>query len=240
MVKGIVKILVSIRLTVTTLLILILCLFLGAYLMPLKEEFQSIHSWPLIEWLTKMPIDLTWWLWASIILLILLTINTIFCSIDSIIKKRRLTGWLILISPQIIHVGFLFILFAHLMSSLGGFKDYSVVTEGTIINISPDEFIRFERINIETDQRGFITDWSIDTGKFNNGIYEDISIRPNRPLFTKGVGIYIRDIQTHPFKAALMEISREPGAIWALFGAMLFATGTIILLILRLRRYTPQ
>lgn len=233
--RAIKEVLLSLRSAVIMLFILILILFGGAYLMPLREEFQSIHTMPLMMWLLRNPLHVTWWLWLSITILILLTINTLFCSIDSILKKRRITGWLMLISPQIIHLGFLFILFAHLMSSLGGSKDYSVITEGTIINVGGDDFIRFERIDLDMNQEGYITDWTINLIKYPLSNVE-FSIKPNKPFFTKGIGVYVRDIQAYPFRAALVEISREPGAPWALIGAILFASGTVTLMVLKLRK----
>lgn len=137
--------------------------------------------------------------------------------------------------PQIIHIGFLFILFVHLVSSIGGFKNYGVITEGTIINVGSDNFVRFKRIEIDITQRGIISDWAIEVIKYSktNKVY---TIRPNEPLFIDGVGIYVRDIQAYPFKAALIEVSREPGAIWALLGAILFVSGTVTLMILKLRK----
>lgn len=236
MIKNLKGLFISLNLTVVTLFILIIILFEGAYLMPSNEEFQSIHSMPLIQWLFVNPFQVTWWLWASIIILILLTINTVFCSIDSILKKRKLEGWLMLVSPQVIHTGFLFILFAHLISSIEGFKNYGVITEGTIINVRPDEFVRFDRIEVNTTQEGYITDWTIDVSNFSENIIKRVKIRPNKPFFTKGIGIYVRDIQANPFKAALIEISKEPGALWALLGAILFSSGTIVLVILKLQK----
>lgn len=236
MIKKLREILISLKLSVVTLFILIIVLFAGGYLMPSKEEFQSIHSMPLIKWLLMNPFHVTWWLWASIVILILLTINTVFCSIESILKKRKLTGWLILISPQVIHTGFLFILLAHLISSINSFKNYGVITEGTIINIRPDEFVRFDKIEVNTTQEGFITGWTIDVSNFSKNIIKRGTIRPNKPFFSRGIGIYVRDIQANPFKAALIEISKEPGALWALLGAILFSSGIVTLAILKLQK----
>lgn len=236
MIKNLKRIFISLNLTVITLFLLIIVLFEGAYLMPSKKEFQSIHSMPLMKWLLENPFQVTWWLWLSIVILILLTINTVFCSIDSILKKRKLTGWLMLISPQVIHLGFLFILLAHLISSIDGFKNYGVITEGTVVNVRPDEFVRFDRIEITTTQEGYITDWSINVSDFFKTIVNRGTIKPNKPFFTHGIGIYVRDIQTNPFKAALIEISKEPGALWAFLGAILFSLGTVTLVILKLQK----
>ena len=66
-------------------------------------------------------------------------------------------------------------------------------------------------------------------------IKED-SLSPNSPSFYKGLGIYLKDIQPYPLKAVLLEVSKEPGAAWALVGGILFMLGTITLLILKIKR----
>jgi cytochrome c biogenesis protein ResB len=38
----------------------------------------------------------------------------------------------------------------------------------------------------------------------------------------------------------LLEVSREPGAVWALVGGILFMTGTIALLVLKMKREETQ
>lgn len=65
-------------------------------------------------------------------------------------------------------------------------------------------------------------------------------IRPNSPSFQDGFGIYIKTVQSEPFPAALIEVSREPGAFWALVGGVLFLTGMITLLIFKVKREDMQ
>ena len=169
-------------------------------------------------------------------MLVLLTANTFFCSIDSILKKRQSAQWLLIIAPQVIHIGFLLILFAHFISSAGGFKGYSVAREGTMLNL-PYHTIQIDRIDISIDDAGYITDWAVDIGYLLEGraLLKD-RVLPNRPSFQNGIGIYIRDIQAYPVKAILLEVSREPGALWALIGGILFMLGTVMLLMLKIRR----
>jgi hypothetical protein len=55
-------------------------------------------------------------------------------------------------------------------------------------------------------------------------------------VFHRGVGVYVKDLRAFPHKMVLLEVSREPGAIWALGGSILFMTGTIALLMLKMKR----
>ena len=70
---------------------LLLFLFAGALIMPGRPEFELLHSVPVFEWIRKQHVGITWWLWGVIFVLSILAINTLFCSIESIIKKRSLT-----------------------------------------------------------------------------------------------------------------------------------------------------
>jgi len=237
MFRHITQFFLSIRTTIWLLWFLMALLFAGAFIMPAREEFQAIQSMPLFEWLKVQPISVTWWLWCSIIILAILTINTIFCSIESIIKKRKATQWLLLISPQIIHIGFLFILLAHLLSSTGGFKGIAVAREGTFLKMPNDSItLNVRAINIDVDQYGYINDWEVDVEYISgqNKILKD-RIKPNAPSLKEGFNINVKDLQAFPEKAVLLQVSREPGALWALIGGILFMTGIIILIVLKMR-----
>lgn len=231
-----VKIFLSLKTTLWLLSIQIALLFAGAILMPTKHEFQTIHSMPLFEWLKTQPIDITWWLWGSILTLFLVTLNTIFCSIESIIKKRRAQQWLLLISPQIIHLGFLFILLAHLLSSTGGFIGMAVAREGTYIKIPDQEItLHVSSINIDVNNEGYVKDWQVYLIYIREKNVEKDIIRPNNPSLKYGFNINVKDLQYFPQKAVLLQVSREPGALWALAGGILFTFGTVTLILLKIK-----
>lgn len=232
--EYLIKFFVSLKTTVWLLCGLIALLLAGAFIMPGSPEFQTIHSMPMIEWLQEQAPGLTWWLWGTIGLLVLLTLNTLFCSIESIIKKRNLTQWLLIISPQIIHAGFLFILLGHLFSSTGGYKEFSAATEGSRIDLKNNTAVGIKAINISMDSFGYINDWVVDVEYLPDKKTD--RLMPNKPSIRDGVGIYVKDLRVFPEKAVLIEISREPGAIWALAGGILFMAGTIMLVILRMKR----
>lgn len=229
--------LLSLKTSVWLLCLLALVFLAGAFVMPAEEAFQSVHSMPLLEWMTEQPLRITWWLWASVGLLFLLAANTLFCSIHSILNKRRVAEWMLLISPQIIHIGFLFMLFAHLLSALGGFKVYGVAGEGSLIEMPDGGLLKIGRINISVDSLGYLTDWKVDVESVTaDGTAQGGTLGPNKPLFRGETGIYVRDLRAFPVKAILVEMSREPGAVCALIGGLLFMAGTVTLLLLKMRR----
>jgi len=208
----------------------------GAFIMPSQKEFETIHSTPMFEWLKIQPIAITWWLWSLIGVLTLLTVNTLFCSVESIIKKRKVTRWPLLISPQIIHIGFLFMLFAHLMSAIGSYQKFAVVQEGSMLRISDNVVLKVKDINIQSDYNGYITDWKVGIEYLKEG--KELSadtILPNSPSLRTGFNINVKDLQAYPYEAVLLQVSREPGAVWALAGSVLFMVGIITLIALKIR-----
>jgi hypothetical protein len=235
--RKILKAFLSLKTAVWLLLALLAILFYGSLIMPSRPEFQELYTLPLFRWLTGSPFGITWWLWLAIAVLSLLTINTLVCSIDSVVKKRGAGNWLLIISPQIVHIGFLFILLAHLLSSYGGYKGMAYAYEGSAFTLPGGPEVFFDRINTTTDPSGYVTDWSADITYYreNRIVARDV-IRPNAPSFHYGFGIYIRTIRMAASPAALIEVSREPGAPFALAGGVLFLTGMFALLLLKVRR----
>jgi hypothetical protein len=166
--KNILKIFLSIRTSIWLLLVLLFLLFYGAFVMPLKEEFLMLHTTPLFQWLLENPLAITWWLWGAIVIASLLTVNTLLCSIESVIKRRSARHWLLFIAPQIIHIGFLFILLAHLLSSYGSFKGTTFVFRGTMLQLPNGQDVVFDDITVDRDESGYITDWSAHIRYFRN------------------------------------------------------------------------
>jgi hypothetical protein len=52
----------------------------------------------------------------------------------------------------------------------------------------------------------------------------------------RGVGIYLKSLNYERGSAAIIHVAKDPGAIWALAGSILFMLGTITLLIVKWKR----
>ena len=239
--KKILGYFISLRTAIWLLIALICLLLFGSLVMPGHEEFQALHTVALFDWMQEMPISITWWLWACIAVLSLLTANTLVCSIESLIRKREARQWLLIISPQIMHIGFLFILLAHLLSSYGSFKAITYAYQGSVFPLPNKLEVRFNKVNANVDAMGYVRDWSADIEYFKEGktLSQD-RILPNSPSFMEGLGIYIKTVKVAPFPVAMIEVSREPGAPWALAGGILFIAGMVTLLFLKIRQEEPD
>lgn len=226
----------SLRTTLWLLGAMLVMMLAGAFIMPGNRAFQDLHSTPLFEWIHHQTIEVTWWLWSVIAILAVLTLNTLFCSVESIFKKRKVKQWLLLISPQIIHVGFLFVLLAHLLSGIGAYHQVVPAREGTVLKLSgTDMVLRIKDITVRLDYYGYINDWSVTIEYGNKGrvLHQDI-IRPNKPSIFQGLNVNVKNLKPHP-ETVLLQLNREPGAVWALVGGVVFMIGIVTLIALKIR-----
>jgi hypothetical protein len=54
------------------------------------------------------------------------------------------------------------------------------------------------------------------------------------------VEIYLKSVQSMPLPAALLMVNKDPGAVWALVGAVLFTLGSGTLLALKWKKAENQ
>ncbi|NOY64838.1 MAG: cytochrome c biogenesis protein ResB [Nitrospirae bacterium] len=236
--KPILNIFRSVRTTNILIFILMGILFAGALVMPLFPSYREINNTNLFNWLSEVPLSESWWLYLAILTIGLLIINTIVCSIESIIKKDRTKRWPLVISPQLIHLGFAFIMLAHFLSSYMAAHGFIVLQEGQGIRFRNGDTLYLERINYSL-QKGYITHMDVDLKYITpEGATMKLKSSPNNPAIIRGTGIYLKDMDIMSAKRVLLQISRDPGAVWALVGGMLFIIGTTLLVTLRIRQDT--
>ncbi|HYA89142.1 MAG TPA: cytochrome c biogenesis protein ResB [Nitrospirota bacterium] len=231
----------SLKTTVWTLAGLI-CLFLvGSYMMPMHREiFAPMNDDILLSWVTHtVPASLwyTWWFYAAAAALALLTINTIVCGVQAIKGQWNRTDFFLRISPQVIHIGFLLILTAHLLSAIWGYRLSGAIPEGAYAPLPEDKALRLEHIYVQTDAQGVMHDWTVQVFLYeNNKVVKSGTLGPNTPLFYQGVGVYLKSLNFDGGPAAILLIVRDHGAMWALIGCILFLLGSLTLLVLKWRK----
>lgn len=228
------KVLFSLNTGIVLLLILLFLLVAGAFIMPSDEAFGLLYVMPLFYWLKEVPVKISWWLIFSIGVLVMLTVNTLLCSADSIIKKYKKTNFLLLIAPQIMHLGFLFIILGHILSSYGGNRELFQVREGTWLRFPDGSIVEIKEIIIRHDNSGYITDMGMEIVHHSSNTR--YTVVPNKPFIYKGTGLYIKTAIPYPIKQAIVETSQEPGAIPAFLGAILFSAGNTALLFMKRSR----
>lgn len=185
-----------------------------------RASESGINEMPLLFWLQRAPLSLSWWLWLCLVFLAVLFLNALICSIDALRKKGRS------IAPHLMHAGFLLIVIAHLFSAYGGFKQQMQLTEGGTIGFPDGDQVLIERISGEAGPMGMLSSYRAQL-RVKGKIEE---VQPNHPVFHQGYGIYLKEVALSPMPMALVEIHREPGAWAALLGALFFLAGNVMLL----------
>lgn len=239
MLKKLWGICVSVELCLWSLALICIVMALASFLLT-GEYAAAINSVPLLIWLREVPLSASWWLWLTIALLAVLVINTLACSFETLRLRWGRAGLLPLIAPQLIHVGFLLIVLAHLLSAYGGGMQQFEVAEGMIAQLPDGSRFGVASLTVAMSPMGMPTGFSSELVPNLNNPAERVVISPNNPWFSGGYGVYIKHAEAFPYKRALFEVHREPGAGMALAGAILFTGGNLILLYLRSRSREQQ
>jgi len=197
------------------------------------REGSAINDVSLFVWLTQAPPAETWWLWITVGILALLALNTVLCSIESLRAKWQRGSFLVRIAPQVMHLGFLFIMLAHLFSAYGGFKEGGPLPEGGSFSFPDGSRVMLARLDVKIGQMGMPVDFSGSLRHSTPSGEIQGTFSPNHPYFYKGFGVYLKHVEPFPRKTAMVEIHREPGAGLALVGALFFTAANIMLIWLR-------
>ncbi len=228
----------SVKTTVWTLLVLICIFFVGSYMMPMHHGiFSSMNDDLLYAWAASTALHnlwYSWWFFAAAAALALLTINTLVCSLQAVKEKWSRSNVFLRISPQIIHIGFLFILLAHLLSAGWGYKISGALPEGAVAQLPERKALYLRAVHANIDAQGFPRDWSAEVTLIeNNQPVSSGMLGPNRPLLYKGVAVYMKSFELEPRPYAVLLVAKDPGAIWALVGGIFFMMGSFSLLALK-------
>lgn len=231
----------SLKTTVWTLFGLVIIFFIGSYMMPTHREiFSPMNDSLLFDWVGRIAFRnlwQSWWFFAALAGLLLLTINTIVCSLQAVRGRWSRADFFLRIAPQIIHAGFLFILLAHLLGAGWGYKLSGMMPEGGFARLPEGRALALVNVDVQTDAAGHMQDWSAEVSLYeNNEVVKRGTLGPNKPLFHKGVGVYLKSLDFERGPAALLMINKDPGAIWALVGSVLFMLGSITLLAFKWKR----
>jgi hypothetical protein len=231
----------SLKTTVWTLFVLVCLFFLGSYMMPMHREiFASMNEDILFRWAGNTAsgsLRYTWWFFVALAGLALLAINTLACSAQAVKGKWTRSDFLLRISPQVIHAGFLFILLAHLLGAGWGYKTSGMVPEGAFARLPENRGLYLKTIRVRTDERGFMTDWAAETWLYEGDrVVKAGTLGPNAPVFYQGMGIYLKHLSFEAGPVALLVVAKDPGAVWALVGGILFMLGLVTLLFLKWKK----
>lgn len=233
------RLFISLELCLGLLLITCIALAIGSFMLS-GNHAATINAMPLFSWLHDTPAGVSWWMWLTLTFLALLVLNTILCSIATVQSRWRRSGFVSLVAPQLMHAGFLLIVIAHLCSAYGGFKEQIVVFEGSVARLPDGRPFALRSITVDMSPMGMPTHISTELVTDPDNPAGVVTISPNHPWLSGAYGVYIKQAENYPYRRALLEIHREPGAGMALAGALLFTAGSLMVLYQRARAKENQ
>ncbi len=161
-------------------------------------------------------------------MLALLALNTVVCSLQALRRKREPLA----LAPQVMHLGFLLVLLAHLVGGYASERGMAVLREGMSLAF-PAGTLKVKGLRFERSPEGFVTGWQLRVGFSGAEGAREAVLQPNRPAFYGGWGVYVRDLRP---PLVLLQLSRDPSSAWALAGGVLFSLAAVALVALKLRQ----
>lgn len=221
--RSIIKILLSVKTTFVLFIIFILFAFIGSVELPGNLSFFSgIDDEPLFNWLShNHTLSKTWWIYALILTLGLIAINTIFCTVEALIKRVRGRNLIAKLCPQLMHIGVLLVMLGHLLTASNAFRTEINIKKGQSIQLPSGKRITVVSIKEYLDEEGFATDWTVEivSGRKN------FSIKPLKPVKIDGYHILAQAVEKG---TAVIRIIKDPGAMWALSGGALLCLAAVV------------
>ncbi|MDH3976077.1 MAG: cytochrome c biogenesis protein ResB [Deltaproteobacteria bacterium] len=220
------KYLSSIKLTLLLTYLIVAVTMTGSFaLLFHREDFDTIDSYVLINWISRNSPALSWWIILLIALVFIFSINTILCTYErlaalvkawrgkqieaaddeetrvseDIEKERglRLRAFL----PYIAHIGFLIALAGHLAGSLWGFRGAEIpVKKGEIYKIkeAPGLLLKLNDATMEIGRRGYPEEmWATVDLLSGKKILKKHKVEINSPLVYRDIAVYIKNVQSY-------------------------------------------
>lgn len=227
--NAIIKLLLSLRTIFTLLLLTLLTAALGSVMLPRHLAFFSgIDDAALFKWLSDSgQIDKTWWIYSFVLLFALMGASTAACTIDALIRIKDRRGYALItgLSPQVLHMGVMFVMLGHLLTAWHGIREDIKIDKAQTVSIGQTISMELVDVRAITDSAGNDLDWEAKLIIGGAGIDKDAVLRPARPVFVEGMGLFIKSIDTGKSPSALIRVTRDPGAVWSLIGGVLICIG---------------
>ena len=200
--------------------------------------FSGIDSTPLFKWLSRSDhIEITWWIYAMILVLALLGINTLACTVDALIKRVRLKNLMLKLSPQLIHIGVMMIMIGHLLTASLGLKMDLFLEKGKAIRVAANRVVGLDAVEVVTNEDGYVVDWTSHIWLKTDKKRYDLILKPSRPVYRAGLGFFVQAATGDEEEtSSLVRVTADPGAPWAFIGGAIVVVGGIMFLFARLRQ----
>jgi len=237
MIRGVYRFLLSVKTVILFYLLFIFTALIGSVKIPANLAFFSgIDDTPLFRWLAEngKP-SLTWWIYALIVILAFFALSTIVCTIDALLKRYPRRMLLLKLSPQVMHLGVLFIMLGHLLTASTGMREDILLQAGEKKEIPAGGTLALKDVSVRKDRFGYDADWITKIEYVKGDSREEFILRPVRPARKGRFGFFFRSATTEPEMNALIRVTIDNGAPWALLGGTILCFGSVGFAVARFR-----
>lgn len=226
--KRILDILLSVKTAFALFWLFVIIAFVGSVELPTHLSFYSgIDEEPLFKWLRENQVIVrTWWIYGLILALALIALNTIFCTVEALLKRVRGRNLIRKLMPQLMHIGVLFVMLGHLITASSSYRTEVDIKKGDFLSLPDGTKVQVLSVKEVLDEEGFPIDWVV-TLKTPSGELESGPLRPVK------VGPFTILAQAAEEDTAVVRVVKDPGAIWALLGGVLLCGATLVFVITR-------
>jgi hypothetical protein len=179
----------------------------------------------------------TLWLYALLASTALMALNAACCTVDRLVKIFRGKATLRRLLPHVMHLAFLGVVAAHLVSSVSGERHRGVlVPQGMASSVPATPFhVRLDRFDLDVDPvLGYPRSYAAwvtlyrDRAEVARG-----RVEANAPLLHEGYALYLKDFGPSPWGTPQGEfdLNRDPGAPWILLFSVLFTVANLLYLL---------
>lgn len=201
--------------------------------------FSGIDDTPLFQWLaeTGSP-DSTWWIYAMMACLGVLSLATFLCTVDALIKAAGRKDFLHRLYPQMMHMGVLLVMAGHLLTAWLGVKQDLPLMKGQSAILKGGIEVTLTSVGLDADmgskdgkKKGYYDDWIARLNFSKDGVsISEAIIKPVQPVTMEGNTLLFKSITLPPrdsgkSASALLRVVRDPGALWALAGGIVLVLG---------------
>jgi cytochrome c biogenesis factor len=192
--------------------------------------FSGINDSPLMKWLllNNEHVIKLYWIYLLVGLILLLSIITLVCSLDAIIKRTTWKGLIKVLSPQVLHIAIILVLLGHGVSALSGYKQD--------VPIKMNETVKMKGFDLTVNNIEFFKNPGENSTRWRVylAIDDDMHvIELGKPAFYKDVGFFAKSAQQKRMKA-IIGLIYDPGVIWEIAGAVIFILSALGIFYVRL------
>lgn len=197
--------------------------------------FSGIDETPLFGWLAQTGTPgATWWIYALIACLGMLSLTTLLCTVDALIKAAGRKDFVLKLYPQIMHMGVLLVMMGHLLTAWFGIREDLPLMEGQSATLKGGIEVTLTSVGLDSmhaGDKGYYDDWVMDLSFSRDGVtFREAIVEPVIPVSIEGNTLLLKSITLPPkdsgkSASALLRVVRDPGAHWALAGGILLVLG---------------